>query len=88
MRLEEKVAIVTGAASGIGRAIAKVYGEEGAKVVVADIQEKPRGGGKPTHEKIEEDGGKSIFVETDVSSEEDVDHLVEKSTEQFGQIDI
>jgi len=88
MRLEEKVAIVTGASSGIGRAIANVYGKEGAKVIVADIQKEPREGGKSTHEKIEENGGEAIFVETDVSSEEDVDRLIEKIIEEFGQIDI
>ncbi len=88
MRLKEKVAIVTGAASGIGKSIAEIYGDEGAKVVVADIQEEPREGGKPTHEKINEDGGKAIFVKTDVSSEDDVDELVEKTIEEFGKIDI
>ncbi len=88
MRLEEKVAIVTGSSSGIGRAIANVYGKEGAKVVVADIQKEPREGGKPTHEKIKEEGGEAMFIKTDVSSEEDVDRLVEKTIDQFGQIDI
>lgn len=88
MRLEGKVAIVTGAASGIGRAIAKVYGEEGAKVVVADIQEEPREGGKPTHKVIEEKDGEAIFVKTDVSSEEEVEELVEKAIEEFGVIDV
>ncbi|MBS3781508.1 MAG: glucose 1-dehydrogenase [Candidatus Thermoplasmatota archaeon] len=88
MRLEGKVAIVTGAASGIGRAIAKVYGKEGAKVVVADVQEEPREGGKPTPKVIEEKGGEAIFVKTDVSLEEEVDELVEKAIEKFGVIDI
>ncbi|MEF8835918.1 MAG: glucose 1-dehydrogenase [Candidatus Thermoplasmatota archaeon] len=89
MILEDKVAIVTGAASGIGRGIAKVYAvEEGAKVVVADLQEEPREGGKPTHEMIKEKGGDAIFVKTDVSSEEAVDELVERTIDEFGQIDI
>lgn len=88
MRLKNKVAVVTGAASGIGKSIAEVYGKEGAKVVIADIQEEPREGGTPTHEKINKDGGEAIFVETDVSSEDEVDRLVEKTIEKFGQIDI
>jgi len=88
MRLEEKVAIVTGSASGIGRSIAKVFGQEGAKLVVADIQDKPREGGKPTHELIKNEGGEAIFVETDVSSEEAVENLVEQTIDEFGHIDI
>jgi len=88
MRLENKVAIVTGAASGIGRSIAKIYGEEGAKVVTADIQKEPKEGGTPTHEMIKEDGGEAIFVKTDVSSEKDVENLVKETIDEFGRIDI
>ena len=88
MRLKDKVAIVTGAASGIGRAIAKAYGDEGAKVVVSDIRKEPREGGTPTHEMIKENGGEAIFIETDVSSEEEVDGLINETIDKYGKIDI
>ncbi len=88
MRLKDKVAIVTGAASGIGRAIAKAYGDEGAKVVVSDIRKEPREGGTPTHEMINENGGEAIFIETDVSSEDEVDELINETIDKYGQIDI
>jgi len=88
MRLKDKVAIVTGAASGIGRAIAKAYGDEGAKVVVSDIRKEPREGGTPTHEMIKENGGEAIFIETDVSSEEEVDGLINETKNKYGKIDI
>lgn len=88
MDLKNKVAIVTGSASGIGRAIAKEYAEKGAKVVVTDIQEEPREGGKPTHKMIDEESGEAIFVKTDVSSEEEVDDLIKSTVEEFGKIDI
>ncbi|MFB6076151.1 MAG: SDR family NAD(P)-dependent oxidoreductase [Candidatus Aenigmatarchaeota archaeon] len=88
MRLENKVAIVTGASSGIGRSIAFKFAEEGAKVVVADIREKPREGGKKTHVKIEENDGESIFVETDVSSSDSVKDLIDKTVQEFGKVDV
>jgi Dehydrogenases with different specificities (related to short-chain alcohol dehydrogenases) len=55
--LTDKTAVVTGASSGNGRAIAQQFHEHGAAVVVADIQSEPREGGTPTHERITEDGG-------------------------------
>ncbi|MFB6089197.1 MAG: SDR family NAD(P)-dependent oxidoreductase [Candidatus Aenigmatarchaeota archaeon] len=88
MRLEDKVAIITGASSGIGRSIAFKFAEEGAKVVVADIREDPREGGMKTHTKIKEDGGESIFVETDVSSFSSVNNLFDRTAKEFGKIDI
>lgn len=87
-RLEGKVAIITGASSGIGRAIALRFAEEGAKIVNADIIEEPREGGKPTHEVIKENGGKAIFLKTDVSDPDSVKTMANKTIEKYGGIDI
>lgn len=86
--LDGKVAVVTGAASGNGRAIAEAYAEEGADIVVADIQESPREGGEPTHQLVaNEYGVDAKFVECDVS---DTDSLVEAvdAADEFGGVDI
>ncbi|MFB6190741.1 MAG: SDR family NAD(P)-dependent oxidoreductase [Candidatus Nanohaloarchaea archaeon] len=83
--LEGRTAIVTGAASGIGRRIAFKLAENGAKVVVADVDPEPNEGGVPTHEKIE---GDAIFVETDVSDEKSVQEMVYRAADEFGGIDV
>jgi len=64
MRLRDKVAIITGAASGIGRATAILFAQEGAKVVVADVNDEM---GKETVSLISKQGGEAIFLHTDVS---------------------
>lgn len=87
-RLIEKTALVTGAASGIGREIALLFAKEGAAVVVADTREKPREGGTPTHEEISANGGSSLFVQTDVSSVDDLERAVSVARETYGSIDI
>ena len=63
MRLEGKVALITGSATGIGRATALLFGQEGAKVVVADYSDK----GMETSEAIRANGGQAVFVHGDVS---------------------
>ena len=85
MRLANKVAIITGAGSGIGRASAYLFAKEGAKLVVADIND---AGGKETAAKIKEKSLEAIFVHTDVSVAADVENLVKVSKDKFGKIDI
>ncbi|MEK7187009.1 MAG: glucose 1-dehydrogenase [Patescibacteria group bacterium] len=85
MRLENKIAIVTGAGSGIGRGIALAFVKEGVKVVVADWSEE---GGKETVNLIEQAGGEAVFVKTDVSKADDIDTMVRTCLEKFGKVDI
>jgi NAD(P)-dependent dehydrogenase (short-subunit alcohol dehydrogenase family) len=83
MRLKEKVAIVTGAARGLGRAYALRLAKEGAKVVVADILD-----GKVSVDAITAQGGEALYVKTDVTSEESTQDMARKVVERFGRIDI
>ena len=85
MRLPGKVAIVTGAASGIGRATAVLFAREGAKVVVADLQPEQ---GEETVRQITAAGGEAIFVRTDVGQDADVERLVRATVERWGKLDI
>ncbi len=85
MRLRDKIAIITGAGSGIGRATAVLFSKEGAKIVVADWSEE---GGKETVKEIENQGGEAIFVKTDVSKKEDVEKMKNECLEKFGRIDV
>lgn len=82
MQLKNKVSIITGSSSGIGQAIAIHFAKEGAKVVVADIDE---GGAKNTLSQISDSG---FFVKTDVRSEQEIKNLVDRTLEKFGKIDI
>jgi NAD(P)-dependent dehydrogenase (short-subunit alcohol dehydrogenase family) len=79
-----KVALVTGGASGIGRATAVKFGSKGAKVVIADVD---RRGGEETLRMVEECGGEGIFVRTDVSDESAVKALIEQAVTAYGRLD-
>jgi 3-oxoacyl-[acyl-carrier protein] reductase len=85
MRLPNKIALITGAGSGMGRASAILFAEEGAKIAVADIDRK---GGQQTVELIKQKGGDAIFVETDVSKASDVERMIKTTVDHFGRLDI
>jgi NAD(P)-dependent dehydrogenase (short-subunit alcohol dehydrogenase family) len=85
MRLEDKVAVITGAASGQGRAAAKLFASEGARVIAADIDE---GGAQRTVAKIKEAGGEATAVKVDVSREPDVRAMIESATDRYGRLDV
>ena len=85
MKLENKVAIVTGAASGIGRAIAMLYAKEGAKVVVSDINLEAA---ETVVKEIESASGSAIAVATNVAKQEEIDALIKATVDKFGTVDI
>jgi NAD(P)-dependent dehydrogenase (short-subunit alcohol dehydrogenase family) len=83
--LESKVAIITGAGSGIGKAMSLLYAAEGAKIVVSDIDEK---GGNETVSQIKTKGGEAFFVKADTSKPNDNKNVVEQAVKQFGGLHI
>jgi 3-oxoacyl-[acyl-carrier protein] reductase len=85
MRLSNKVAVITGASSGIGRASALLFAAEGARIVVADVAD---AGGQETVADILAQKGEAIFVRTDVSRLSDIENLVKTALDRFSRIDI
>lgn len=84
MRFENKVAIVTGGASGIGETTVRAFAKEGAKVVIADFS--PRG--QELSDELNAGGFDALFVKTDVTREDEVKHMVSATVEKFGRVDI
>lgn len=85
MRLQDKVAIVTGAASGMGKAIAEAYAREGAKVVVSDLNIE---GAEEVAANLKANGAEAFAIKTNVSAEEEVEQLFEETKKNFGKLDI
>ena len=85
MRLDNKVAVITGAGSGIGRETALLFAQEGAAVVVADVNEEA---GRAVAAELEGAGGRSTFVRADVSKGTEAEAMIRTAEEQFGKLDI
>ena len=95
MRLKDRVALVTGASSGIGRGIALEFAREGAGVAVVDIREAPLRGKyhetdvtTPTVSEIEQSGGEGLFIQADAADEAQVEAAVARTVDHFGGLDI
>lgn len=85
MRLKDKVALITGAGSGIGHEAAVLFAREGASVVAADVNDD---GGKETVGEIEEAGGRAVFVHADVSRAADVEAMIAAAVKEYGRLDV
>lgn len=85
MELKNKVALITGAASGIGESTAMLFAREGAKVVLTDIDEE---NGTKVLQKIRQQGGEGIFIKANTSNPSDSEESVEKALEKFGKLDV
>ena len=85
MKLSNKVALITGSGSGIGRASAVLFSQEGARICVADIDRK---GGEETVDLIKQKGSDAIFVHADITKASDAERMVKRTLDQYGKLDI
>ena len=85
MRLQDKVALITGSAGGMGKAAAELFAREGPSIIVSDVLADE---GEETAQAIRDTGGKAIFVKADVSKEDEVKHMVACGIDAFGRIDV
>ncbi|MGH9344734.1 MAG: SDR family NAD(P)-dependent oxidoreductase, partial [Terriglobia bacterium] len=84
-KLNGKVAVITGAASGMGRATALRFAQEGAAVVVGDLNSQS---GETVISEIAANGGRAVFQRTDVTSEADIQAMIERAVKEYGRLDI
>lgn len=85
MKFKDKITLITGAASGIGRAAALTFAKEGAIIIVSDMNE---AGGTETVDLIKEGGGEALFIKTNVAKYDEVENLSQKIIEKYGRLDI
>src|SRR5262245_5566093 len=85
MRLEDKVALITGAGSGIGRETALLFAREGARVVVVDVDDR---GGRATEADVRASGGEARFVHADVARAADAEAMVRAAEAAYGRLDV
>jgi NAD(P)-dependent dehydrogenase (short-subunit alcohol dehydrogenase family) len=85
MKLSNKIALITGSGSGIGRASAILFSQEGAKIAAVDIDRK---GGEQTVDLIKQKGFGAIFIQTDVSKASDVEKMIKITLDHYGKLDI
>ncbi|WP_100011587.1 SDR family oxidoreductase [Lentibacillus sediminis] len=85
MKLRDKVAVVTGAASGMGKAIAELYAKEGAKVIIADLNME---GAEAAAKEISQNGQEAKAVQVNVAKQEDIDNMIETTVSEYGTLDI
>lgn len=85
MRLANKVALITGAASGMGQVAAEIFAREGASVVITDIASEA---GEKTAQRIRSAGGQAIFIRANVASEAEVEQMIAAAIKTFGRIDV
>ena len=83
--LQDKIAVITGAASGIGKAIAMTYAKQGAKLVISDIN---LDGVKAVAQEITKKGGQAIAIKTDVAKKRDIDEMIDLAIDKYGKLDI
>src|SRR4051794_23387498 len=84
-KLQNKVAVITGGASGIGAATAKLFVEEGAKVVLVDLNEEK---GKTFEAELKAQNGEALFVKANITIEEEVQNIFKEAVDSFGKVDI
>lgn len=85
MKLSNKVALITGSGSGMGRASAMLFAQEGARISVVDTDKK---GGEQTAELIKQKDGNAVFIQADVSKADDADKMIKTTVDNFGKLDI